>query len=1579
MSRTASQWNVNVEAPDLSNVMKQARSLGRNTAAADFYDELYKKQQERDEARAKEKKEKEDAKEDLGNEPESEGFWSKMGDFALGGLERTMDVLSRFNYASANATQSMLDNAQENRGENYFSRLGSDFGNIPEALSAGWEGFTGREKTTFADPLKDRFKELHGVNNLTGGQKFRLGTAGFIFDVALDPTTYIGLGLITKPARALRKMEDGDLHHRAKEISQDIAALPPVGRGPDGNLPGDQMDLSAKQIYTVLTGRAITAKGRGKGGPRVSRQAERAAITNQYINNVQAIKQQIRKNPDISPEHAKKFDLEIDQVARQYQKELNRYGNQAYRHALKAFDESKVKKLENVNLLAKSDSWTSVGKIANAFQSHHFWRMKPDDPRNLPFDEAMGKGWKEDSRLTNEQRAEILRETERAVKKHPKYRQISKAAAINSKELKHFEHGAAVAEAGAKKGYQNRIQGSKGARAQYNRQMNLLRAHVFMNVLRRYTGDEKFLEKFKDIEPLLERQAEIRKQLDDVSSANPNTTVKTTYDFENRPDKDLAEGEAPESIVSDEVIGLRQELKELEEVIDEKVYLDQPTVGTPKGFDREKFSFTEKWLATNKNTEFGRVVKNAVDSRTKDLHETKIATWKRENREKLNAAFKDDQTLEVGFPSKYTITKSEFKDTVLNNPDDVAIGFAWNIPLRGTNLTWKEAKLIKDDPVSTDEWKAAFRAWVEDAGKKDAFFNKTLDNAWKRAAYARNFSKVESGAKKLREQSYEVPKSVYNAKYAEARKEAISEVEFQVKKDRLKYFPDDEFEFVKKYDPKALNSEHSARIQAARLEYADKIRELKLESPSPRSNAAKLKEQIVKLEAERDQAIDALKAAHKEAMLTREAMADRLDEQLLLDLLDDVTENGQKYLSVGFAGKHIFDAPVPQVLTSAVGKMSGLPVLRSANKAWAEAFHPASKLSPELNEARLRSQGRVNDILKHHLDEIFHAFNKYPPEKRRAAFQSLIKGVPTGVDRELYDQTESFFADIVKYTNGTTKVGEYNLSLLDMNKYLPDEFKFLDRNGKTVRRTTLNSPSEIIEHMRRLRKDRDPMETLWHLRIAAEKAQAELATKHTIATTYGVRRVRDEDLGMLDGETLEVRMEQRDLIEALHDKHGWVTVDGFEESHYFAREAADEIEKLMEMLKPERTQEVMRIYDKALRAWKSTVTVYNPGYYSRNAIGEIIMGAFDGVKNPKWYDKAGQVLRHTMPDEVNDTLKSLTPWEKHVSQGGRKIVKLRNGKELSIEDVWVLYHEHNLKSGFISTEFDHYFPAASTARATPVGQVATKINDKVRQKGEKFEDFFRLAHFMDRMSRSGYRTVDEAAREAAEYVRKYHFDYTDFTPFEKTKMMRVIPFYKWTRKAFPLMAGMIFTQPGKAMIYPKMMQNLSYATGGTDPELDQNGFFPNYEDVTPDWMQDLMTYPIGEDESGAMTYMNVATPQFDIYKMMKEPWSSTLGMLTPFAKVPYEQLSGETMDPDFKMDVKTGEERFDHLARTTPASSLLNNIYDKRGDEDSAISEPGMSPLDERMTSFITGLGFYENNKKRQQGEQMRRNFEGRN
>ena len=124
-------------------------------------------------------------------------------------LSRVVDILSRPNYAIANAVDSTIN------GDNPAVGL--------------LRGLAGKDKTTFSDVLDDA-----GVDN-----SVVKGLGGFALDVALDPTTYIGAGTISKGLKGVGKLA-GFGKEAAKELptkpiaeaikAQEIPAKKVIGR-----------------------------------------------------------------------------------------------------------------------------------------------------------------------------------------------------------------------------------------------------------------------------------------------------------------------------------------------------------------------------------------------------------------------------------------------------------------------------------------------------------------------------------------------------------------------------------------------------------------------------------------------------------------------------------------------------------------------------------------------------------------------------------------------------------------------------------------------------------------------------------------------------------------------------------------------------------------------------------------------------------------------------------------------------------------------------------------------------------------------------------------------------------------------------------------------------------------------------------------------------------------------------------------------------------------------------------------------------------------------------------------------------
>jgi hypothetical protein len=89
------------------------------------------------------------------------------------------------------------------------------------------------------------------------------------------------------------------------------------------------------------------------------------------------------------------------------------------------------------------------------------------------------------------------------------------------------------------------------------------------------------------------------------------------------------------------------------------------------------------------------------------------------------------------------------------------------------------------------------------------------------------------------------------------------------------------------------------------------------------------------------------------------------------------------------------------------------------------------------------------------------------------------------------------------------------------------------------------------------------------------------------------------------------------------------------------------------------------------------------------------------------------------------------------------------------------------------------------------GEDVNRIMRQMRNVGNVSEDWMRLAHYIAKR-RQGFEPG-----AAADAVTKYHFDYGDLTPFERTVMRRTVPFYTYSSRNLPAILEDLATRPAK--------------------------------------------------------------------------------------------------------------------------------------------------------------------------------------
>ncbi len=628
----------------------------------------------------------------------------------------------------------------------------------------------------------------------------------------------------------------------------------------------------------------------------------------------------------------------------------------------------------------------------------------------------------------------------------------------------------------------------------------------------------------------------------------------------------------------------------------------------------------------------------------------------------------------------------------------------------------------------------------------------------------------------------------------------------------------------------------------------------------------------------------------------------------------------------------------------------------------------------------------------------------------------------TGTEREIYDE----FDDLITFFDGSWRNAytDTPMPIGMVSRFLPEEFSIA---GELLARGKITTPKELIEaigtgldakitkaleevgnikkawkkahkttpptkaelktHKTQLKQaqdelDRlidladknraaDPMQALWATRLAVTEATGVKSLVDSLGIGFGVKafkrvysknKVNDSNVShnALTGDAgLEAAIKEAEAA-------GFKQIDGIDElsEYIFPAEMHEPIKLLWKLVNDRDTAEgLFKMIDKATGAWKAGATIYNPGYYTRNMIGEVVAGWFGGVNNPKYYTDAINIvtrITRKMEEDLAPYLTSHTPWATYRESGNKLPGKRTHtiaGEKFNDAEVVLLFHDRGLITNFVNTEFHEVLGVHGVSK---LKKPFVGTHNFLRSMGEVGENIPRMAHFLHGLEHAPKGSVDEAASYAAKEVRHFHFDYSDTTEFEQKVMQRLFPFYKWTRKAAPMVLEALFASPAKLLAYPKAMSGLANATGNND---EMNGWVPDYGKDIPDFIKLMLAYPIGSDASGDPTYYNINTTGMDALKALANPQAAAELMLNPGIKTPFEQAWGEKLNEQFDKDGMQGRERVSEFLGQLPATKYADDLHKNRAgqktefgnDKDSKLTEPG-ALMDERTHNFITGL-----------------------
>lgn len=334
--------------------------------------------------------------------------------------------------------------------------------------------------------------------------------------------------------------------------------------------------------------------------------------------------------------------------------------------------------------------------------------------------------------------------------------------------------------------------------------------------------------------------------------------------------------------------------------------------------------------------------------------------------------------------------------------------------------------------------------------------------------------------------------------------------------------------------------------------------------------------------------------------------------------------------------------------------------------------------------------------------------------------------------------------------------------------------------------------------------------------------------------------------------------------------------------HVFREEVIGHIDNtFMNFKNLEGVGQFIKTFDEVQNLWKSTATIFNFAFHTRNFVSNMWQLHLAGARSIDDFARGLKMLTATrggkLPHQVlkGDDLRHFTEF---VSEG------------LGRSGSFSLDIEGSLSKKLHNTSLGRFFGGM----------------------GEGIEDYSKLVLYLDRRKK-GF-----SVKAAADEVRKYLFDYSDLTNFERSWMKRIIPFYTWTRKNLPLQAAMLIQNPAKFADLSRFQNALQQNIEGK----------PLPEEYMPNWLQEAFPLFVGTSDDGMAQYLKLEgfIPAIDLNRMSR-PGELFLEGATPVIKTPLEMISNYSFF--FERDIEQFEgQRNKFLGFHIPAKTeyLLGQI-----------------------------------------------------
>lgn len=268
------------------------------------------------------------------------------------------------------------------------------------------------------------------------------------------------------------------------------------------------------------------------------------------------------------------------------------------------------------------------------------------------------------------------------------------------------------------------------------------------------------------------------------------------------------------------------------------------------------------------------------------------------------------------------------------------------------------------------------------------------------------------------------------------------------------------------------------------------------------------------------------------------------------------------------------------------------------------------------------------------------------------------------------------------------------------------------------------------------------------------------------------------------------KMGGRGVIELKPDEVATLVKGGAGDAVYLLpNEYAKEIKQTFRIFATdEGTKGFLRSMDSAVHMWKSMATSMRWPFHMRNAISNTWLMYLGDVAAPKIPKRLGEALSVQL--KTGAKIQGFEP-EELLRLADRYGVRAYGWMGADVPTL-------------LQKELHIAEKRSAFARKVGIGDQPWNPFQAVSRLGRKagtgIEDNARLGVFIDQLKKMGITKgseTPEAIAKAAQHVKKYMFDYTELTDFERRVMKRVFPFYTWLRKNIPLQLESVATKPWK--------------------------------------------------------------------------------------------------------------------------------------------------------------------------------------